>query len=431
MKQHQINLKRVRKIQILPGLVMGLFIFCYQGVLQAKEVLSLPKAFEQTLNFNADLQLFPYQVRSAEASKVQANLKPQAKVTLELENAFGNGDNTGLSQSETTLTLGQIIELGAKRKNRLRTADAKVDQLQKQYDLKRVDVLAETGRRYHDVLRLQSIGDSYNRYIQRAQKALKTIKNLARSGSVGQAHVSKINLEVARAKAAQKQISTQSSQAKRKLAMMWQDPVNFEIVEGDLTKIPTLPSQQQIAVKLETIPLIRLQQSQVELAQQRLQLAKANGTNDIDVGLGVRHLAETDDQALVFQFSMPIGQQNPNRGNILSAQTEYEQSQLQQSLMQKTMRLNLTERQQRLFSDHAHAATLQQLLPQAEQLLKQTAKGYLHGQYSIMEWVDAQKTQFELEQESINTHSQIYLSLLELERLSGQSLLTLAGESNE
>jgi outer membrane protein, heavy metal efflux system len=414
------------------GFVIGIVLLAFQGHVQAKDVLTMPMAIEKTLKGNPTLQLLPYQIRSAEAFKVQANLKPQATVSLDLENAFGNGDNTGLSTSETTLTLGQVIELGDKRKWRFDTAEAQVYRLQKQANIKQIDTLTETGQHYHEVLRLQAIDDNYARYINQTEATLSSIKKLARSGSVGQAHITKIALEVAKLRAAKKRVLTRLTQKKKTLAMMWQQPVDFDRVAGALTQIPLLPTPQTMAALLKTNPQAELQQAEVDLAQQRLQLALAEGKKDIEVGIGLRHLAETDDQAFIFEFSMPIGQKNPNKGNILAAQATYQESELKQVLLQKDMAMTMAGLQDVLFANHEHAVTLkQQLLPQANKLLKQIIDGYQHGQYSIIEWLDAQKMQFELQQESINTHNQIYLGLLELERLSGQALLKQVGVNND
>lgn len=414
------------------NLFVGLYFLCGLNFSFANEILTLPAAIEQTLKFNADLQLFPYQLRTAEALKKQAKLTPQVQLNLDIENALGTGNNNGVSNSEATLSLGQVIELGGKQDKRLSAATAHLKQVQQQYKLKRLDVLVETSRRYHEVLRLQTLDNSYNQYIKETQKVLTIIERLAKSGSVGRAHIIKIKLETSRAQASQKRLLTKLSQAKKDLAMMWQGAVTFDKVAGVLTDIPQLPTRQQMTVKLETLPQIALQQAQTELAQQQLDLAKANGINDLDVGVGFRHFAETDDQALVFQFSMPLGKQNPNQGNILAAQTRYEQNQLQQTLLQQTLQLRLTAKQESLFAHYDYAKTLRdELLPEAKLLRKETAKGYQYGQYSILEWIDAQKTQFVLIQESIKIHNQIYLELLALEKLSGQPLLTDSGANDD
>ena len=58
----------------------------------------------------------------------------------------------------------------------------------------------------------------------------------------------------------------------------------------------------------------------------------------------------------------------------------------------------------------------------AQQLLADTEAGYNKGRYSVLQWVDAQEELFTLERELIETHTLVYLQLLELERITGQPM---------
>ena len=87
------------------------------------------------------------------------------------------------------------------------------------------------------------------------------------------------------------------------------------------------------------------------------------------------------------------------------------------------MKLELAEIQQRMLANSRHAtAVAEQLLPKARTLLKDTEKGYQQGQYSVLQWVDAQTELFDLEYQLIEIQTRIYLQLLELERVTGQPM---------
>ena len=62
------------------------------------------------------------------------------------------------------------------------------------------------------------------------------------------------------------------------------------------------------------------------------------------------------------------------------------------------------------------------LLPRSRKLIEDTRQGYLLGQYSVLQWTDAQAERFVLERELIDLYSAIYLLLLELERITGEPL---------
>ena len=161
----------------------------------------------------------------------------------------------------------------------------------------------------------------------------------------------------------------------------------------------------------------------LRLANAQLQLAQSNSQVDIDVGLGIRHFEATNNQALVLNVSIPIAVANPNRGNIAAAHAAKQLSQLQIAQTRQQLKLSLLMIQQ-TSSNHNQYVQLvaQELLPLARQLLIDTEAGYSLGRYSVLQLADAQAEQFSLERELIDSHQQIYLQLLELERVTGQPL---------
>jgi len=57
-------------------------------------------------------------------------------------------------------------------------------------------------------------------------------------------------------------------------------------------------------------------------------------------------------------------------------------------------------------------------------LLSATQKAYRQGQYSVLQWIDAQNQVFNLEQDLINSQVRIFNQVLELERILGQSIIS-------
>ncbi|MGK0476923.1 MAG: outer membrane protein TolC, partial [Oleispira sp.] len=60
----------------------------------------------------------------------------------------------------------------------------------------------------------------------------------------------------------------------------------------------------------------------------------------------------------------------------------------------------------------------------ARELLGTTQKAYQRGQYSVLQWIDAQNKVFNLEQDLINSQVRIFNQVLELERILGQSIVS-------
>lgn len=406
--------------------LMGLFwltVFSIGQPLFAREPMNLGRAIQQTLKHNPELIAYPYQLRSAEALKQQAGVRPMARLGFSVENALGNGKNRAIDNAEITLSLSQIIEMGNKRQQRIKFANAKLQRKQAEYELARLDVLAETSRRFYQLLRLQALQEAISRRIQQEKQALEIIRSRAKAGAVGNADVSKMSLRVTRSESESQQLSDELLLAKSRLAAMWLNEPDFSSARGNLLSRPTIPNRQTLLQNLEQSPAFIQQMALERIADARLQLAKANGKSDLDIGIGVRQLEATSDQALTFSLSVPLAFSNPNRGRIASAVSEQELTRTQTELKRHQLQLALLEIRQYLTLQLNQARRLEQeLLPIARTLLEDTRAGYEKGRYSVLQWADAQAELFSLEREQIETHTSIYLQLLELERITAQPM---------
>lgn len=63
-----------------------------------------------------------------------------------------------------------------------------------------------------------------------------------------------------------------------------------------------------------------------------------------------------------------------------------------------------------------------QVLPLAKQLLSHTQIAYQTGQANVLQLADAQSELFSIERELIEAKTAVYLELLAIERITGQSM---------
>jgi cobalt-zinc-cadmium efflux system outer membrane protein len=385
--------------------------------------LNLAKAVQLSLLHNPQLQLYPFERSRIEALQLQAGLRPTPIVTLTVENAFGSGAYDDLDASETTLGLGQVIELGEKRDQRIAVARASKSQLSIEYELSRLDVLAETSRRYYRVVALQSQAAVNEQRLAEERRALAVIANRINAGAAANADRSKLELRLARSVANAQQLENAHTLARIRLAAMWQGNPGFDHVTGDISVIPDLPNLPTLLQSIEQAPRLEQQLALLRLADTSAQLAQANGRNDVTLGLGVRHLEASNDQALVFSVSMPLSFDNPNRGRIAAAYADQHRSARESDITRVTLQLELRQIHQQLLNNHSRAQQVKdELLPRSLKLIEDTRRGYQLGQFSVLQWTDAQAERFALERELITLYSAIHLQLLELERITGEAL---------
>lgn len=415
MKQHY--LKQARK---------GLFIIaCGLPIISLaanQDNLTLQDAVQLTLDKNPQLGIYPLYIRQIDGEMQQAEIKPIPNAELELSN------------SEVTLTLSQNFELGQKRQNRIAFSSAKQQQRQAEFTITRLDVLAETSRRFYQVLALQKQSRLLKTRIGQEKRALNIINQRANAGSVLQADVANMALRLARSKNTLEQLTFSIKDAKSHLALMWLgNGDDISQLNGNLANLPTLPNEEQLSAlinnHLEQLPDYQLQVALLSLAENQLRLAQANSRADLNLGLGITHDQNTNDQSLTLTASMALNflsvGGNPSRGRINSAQAQQQVSFEQVESKRQELHLALSRIQQNLNKNIQLAKRIKtELLPLAVEVLSATQKAYRQGQYRVSQWIDAQNQVFTLELDLINSHVRIYNQILELERTLGQSIVS-------
>jgi cobalt-zinc-cadmium efflux system outer membrane protein len=394
-----------------------------------QQALNLKRALALTLVNNMELQAYPLAIRGSEAMQSQADLRPNPVLGVEVENVFGTGNYQNFDTAEISLSLSQLIELGDKRDNRMRFAKAETQKLKAEFEILRLDVLAETGRRYYDALALQEQQEWIRLRVISENEALKIIQLRAQAGAVGKADVSKMALRLARSKALEQQLSSELNQANLRLAAMWMSQPKYTRLVGSLATLPAVPDSQLVSNTLANFPGVLNHQALQRLADSRLKLAQSKGVVDMSIGLGIKQHQLTKDQSLSINFSMPLAITNTNSGQIQAAQVALDKSEKQSRWYQQQLKLTLIEIQQHLISLQERAKVLkQELLPLSNELLVETQRGYLKGRYSVLQWVDAQSELFSIKQSIIKTHQLIHLQFLELERITGQPMSKIGNQ---
>ena len=308
---------------------------------------------------------------------------------------------------------------------------AKQQQLQTEFEIAKLDILAETSRRYYQLLALVKQKNLLTIRIGQENRALKIIKQRAEAGAVAEADVATMALGLARSNNTLEQLEFSIQLQKTTLSTMWleQEKKEFKNLKGNLSILPQLPSDEVLTHIIEEginqLPDFRYQVALSRLEDSRVSLTQSNGSANINLGLGLRHNDTRDDQSLVLTASMPLNFSNPNRGRIASTQALQALSYEQVELTRQQLSIELTRIRTQLRKELQQAKRINdELLPLASELLSATQKAYRQGQYSVLQWIDAQNQVFNLEQDLINSQVRIFNQVLELERILGQSIIS-------
>lgn len=404
----------------------------------AADGLSLSEALSRALRDSPQLRVYPYERRAAEADKLQAGLRPNPELGIELQNFAGTGAVRGVKSLETTLTLSQLIELGGKRGRRVDAAEAALGGVAADYDVARLDVLSETTRRYVDVAEAQAQLEATQRSIDLAKQAGEAVERRIRAGAASTAERNRANIARLRA-----QLDVQRAQGEldaRRVALgaMWgQGAPDFNAVSGDLYAIPPLADFSDFAERLQTSPDFTRFASERRLREAEVKLAQAEAVPDLTVGAGMRRLnsgAEVGgtgaDYGLVASLNLPLPLFNRNQGKIAAAQERVGQGDAERDAVLLRTRAVLYGLYQAAAQARRQAEALRgEALDQAEQALTLTQRGFLNGRFSFLELADAQRQVLELRSQAITASADAQRIDAEIERLTAQPIVAVATPS--
>jgi len=387
--------------------------------------LPLSSACAAALSGSPALSSYSWELRASEARLLQAGQIPNPSLDVTVEDILGNKDFRGGRQAQTTLQLSQVIELGGKRTARRALASAARDLTTRDYEVKRIDVLADTAKKFIELLAAQHEVRLARETATLAEATLSAVRRRTRAGRASPLEEPKALIARARYEIEAEHAEHELASSRRRLAATWGStaPV-FTKAEGDLfDHRATLPSFDDLAQRVAHSPEIARWASAGQLRVAELTLAEARRIPNLTVGAGVRRFEGPDAEAFVGQLSIPLPVFDRNQGRIGEAQARQERT----AAEKREAEVRLATVLFGLYQELRHAATALQSLndtvaPQAKAALALSEQGFGEGRFSYLDLLDAQRTFVAVERERIEVASRYQQFLLSIEQLTGQPL---------
>lgn len=355
--------------------------------------LTLRQALRLVLLQNPELAAYDTAIRAAEARQLQAGLRPNPTLFLEADNLTGSGAYRDTRQSETTLQLSQLVELGGKRAARVRVAAHGRELAGFDYDSKRLEVLTETAQTFVQTLAAQERIGLAEENARLAEGLASATQQRVQSGRASSAETARATAAAATLRIELQQARRDLAIARQKLAASWgANAPRFGLARGELGRVAPAAAVAALSARLQSNPA--LARFSAELAQRRaaLALAQADATPDVTLALGPRYLAGSNDATIRLNVSLPLPLTNRNQGTIREAFAELVRAgQLQQAAAHR-LGTALTEAYQNLLTARAEIETLNGVvLPATRQAFDAINDGFQSGRFSYLEAVEARR----------------------------------------
>lgn len=440
--------------------------------------ISLSQAIDAALLNNPQLRPYSLDSEIGAARVVQAGLRPNPELSLEIENiGLGNDDTAStvtrtvgvtrdgvaaqvdrdadsggsgvFDDTEVTLVLSQIIELGGKRAARIKAAELESEVLEWDFEVARFEVVGEVLARFADVLAAQERLNQERDAVGLAESLANTVVQMVNAGSVSPLEARRANAEAEHARINMRGRERDWEQARLRLAAMWASTTpQFTAVAGDIAAPQTLPDLDSILTSQASHPELRRWSAELARREAIVAHERALGAPDLTVGLGYRATANDGgggggysygtegilfsdrsggdghlQHSLVLEASIPLPLFHRNQGAIREAELKVERLSDEQQAWEAEFVAVVTQQHARAVAASERVAGLtERVLPELEKTFALTQEGYERGKFDFLRVLDAQRAVIDARLESLDARLTYLLSLAEIERLVGAGL---------
>lgn len=383
--------------------------------------LALRDALAAALGSNPGLTGYSFEVRAREAEALQAGLRPNPEIGAGLENFGGSGGVRGLSGSETTIALSQLVELGGKRAKRQNVALYEHNLAEWDYEAARIDVLTETTLAFLEVLAAQEQLALADDLVGVAEEGLTSVSRRVQAGSTSPVEESRARVELETSRISRSMAERALRSAKTQLSSTWGTTIPlFSDAVGNLEDVPEAPPLEALNARIEQTPMLARWAAELDHRRAAVDLARAQSTPDVTIGAGVRYLGEADDAAFVAELSLPLPFFDRNQGGSQAAALRVQRAEEERRASVIRVRTRLTVSHETLLAAGVEIEALRErALPEAEAAFQSAQDAYLRGSMRFTDVLDTKRLLFELKGHYFDALARYHGAVTAIEQLTG------------
>ena len=380
--------------------------------------ITLAEARARVLAANPSLAARAAAIRAAEGAVLQARALPNPVVLLEAED-FGGG--LGYDEAQTTLSLEQTIETGGKRGARTAAAERAREAAALDLAARRVELLAETARRFTALLGAQDRLAIRREVLHVTEELETTVRTLVAAGEVATLEIGRVTAERIVAASEARRAAAECELARSALAALWGDPVpDFDGAEGALAVPDPPPGSDEVARLVDASPALAAQRTSVARQEAEAEARRREVRPDVALLGGVRRLSGSDDTVFVAAVGIPLPLFDRRRGAI--AEAEARRDEAVSTAEAERIALQAGARRARVEALVAveDARVLQEeLLPLARATYESVLEGYRRGRFRWLELLAARRDLVAVELRSVEARLAAQTAASDLAALMG------------
>lgn len=388
-------------------------------------VVSLRQALAAALLQNPKLAVFALETRAREARILQAGLRPNPEASLEVEDLGFSGDFAGVNESQVTLRLGQLVELGGKRDSRVRAAELERTLAGWDYEQARLDVLTDTARVFVEAVGAQELVAVREDSVRIAGEAIGIAEARLHAGISPEVEVTRAKVARDEALLALEAARLEVDHSRHHLSSLWGEPhAEFERVEGSLEIALEIPEEEEIEARLAQTPEIARWDSEEASRRAILDLERTRAVPNVTVIGGVRRLFGPDGTTFVGEVALPLPFWNRNQGAIAEAERRVARAGAERRAAEIRIHSAFIDAFETLRGLRDQARGLEEsILPGNRTALEQLRRGYEEGRFSQLDVLSAERELAAARARRVDVLTKFHQGVADLERLLAAPLV--------
>ncbi|MBT8036703.1 MAG: TolC family protein [Verrucomicrobiae bacterium] len=366
------------------------------------------RAIKHAVTYSPKLRALRAELRALHAEVLQAGLRPNPELGLEIENFSGSGNTHGFKTAEITAAVSQKLELGGKRAKRHLVANLKAQALTSAIRSMEQEVTIETDKAFTALLAARKLRLLAEENLASSQEQVKTLDSLIEAGATSSIDGNKARLARSESRELLAEARSSETSAAAMLSQIWGGGSANIKATGSLDSNGLTTTAVNPGIVISKHPSMKSAALVFALNQAIYKLQKAYRISDVSISGGVRNFGESNDTAAVVGISIPLPLYNKNQGNIRAAEERVDKARAQGQAVESRLRLQVTQLNADLRSAKSRVVEIDsRTVAAARKALSDTQTAYAAGKKSLLEYIDARKTLFEIERRQIKARADL------------------------
>ncbi|MEW6487318.1 MAG: TolC family protein [Thermodesulfobacteriota bacterium] len=381
--------------------------------------LTLEEVTARVLAGHPTLQAASAEAAAREGAALQAGLRPNPEVSLEVEELGAAGGGDAL---ETTLALEQALELGGKRAKRRQAAALEADLAHWDQASARQDLLAEVHTAFFEALAAQERLAQAEVLSDLTERGLRAVEERVDAGKVSPIEKTQARVAVSSARIELRRAQSRWEGARRRLAALW-GGTGGEVgtLAGSLAAAVPFPPEAELEALLPDNPDLARWEAEIAQKKAGLEAARSLAVPDLTLSGGLRAVGAGDEVTGLVGVSLPLPLFDRNQGGVGEARAGLNKARAEARGALLRLRAELAAAYQEAETAQVEAQTLtERLLPDAEAAFEAVREGYRLGKFDLQRLLDVQRAVVEARTQLLDAQEVYHLARTRLARLTGR-----------